>query len=183
LEIGCGDGMWTRMLQKNCDHLVSMDLSKTRIEMARETVTTVNVHFILSDARVLPFKDGVFTTVCAFEVIEHLPHYEDHLTFLHEVKRVLSTNGVFLISTPNRPLFKIYCTLLKENHPTHFSELNYFQFNSILKTCFPVVKIYGRFGWLSPLYKFYIIRKTHILLSRVTPLCKGLFGICRKTIL
>ena len=112
--------MWTKMLRINCTHLVSMDLSKERIRKARETINNLDVHFMLSDARILPFKDGFFDTICAFEVIEHLPDYDDHLTFLREVKRVLSNNGVFLISTPNRPLFKIYCKLLREKHPTHF---------------------------------------------------------------
>lgn len=181
LEIGCGDGIWTGILRRRCNKLVSIDLSEERIKRAKKKVNNLSsIDFILSDARSLPFKDCSFDTICAFEVIEHLPAYEDHLKFLCEVKRVLSKDGIFLISTPNRPLFSIYSSILKEKHTTHFSELNYFQFKSILKANFSFVKIYGRFGWLSPVYKFYIIRKIHRFLSKLTPICKVLLGICRK---
>lgn len=180
LEIGCGNGTWTTFLRKNCSNLVSVDLSKERMRRAREGIDDLEINFVLCDARFLPFKDFSFDTVCAFEVIEHLPNYSEQLKFLSEVKRVVSNNGVFLITTPNRPLFRLYRKILKERHTTHFSELNYFQFKFILKTFFPIVKMYGRFGWLSPVYKFYIIRKIHRFLSKLTPICKALLGICRK---
>ncbi len=178
LEIGCGDGLSTSFLKNKVPLLISLDLSEKRIRIAKKINN--NVVFILADARELPFKNGVFDSICAFEVIEHLPAYEDHTKFLSEVKRVLSRDGTFLISTPNKPLFRIYCKILREKHSTHFSELSYYQFKSILKTYFPNTKIYGQFGWLSPFYKYRFIRKLHRFLSKLVPFCKGLLAVCRK---
>lgn len=178
LEIGCGDGLSTAFLKGKVSFLVSLDLSEKRIKRAR----TINrdVTFILADACQLPFKNETFDTVCAFEVIEHLPSPKHHIRFLEEVKRVLVKDGIFLISTPNKPLFRIYCKILKEKHSTHFSELSYTQFRHLLHSFFPVVRIYGQFGWLSPLIEFSFFRKLHSLLSRVTFMCKGLMGVCIK---
>ncbi|MFH1202123.1 MAG: class I SAM-dependent methyltransferase [Candidatus Omnitrophota bacterium] len=180
LEIGCGDGVWTDFLRSKSSNVVSIDLSKDRIKNAKKIINNSDIDFIISDARVLPFKDRSFSTICAFEVIEHLPNRNDHFRFIREVKRLLSKNGVFLISTPNRPLFIIYCWLLREMHPTHFSELSYSQLKSILSSNFRSFKIYGQFGWLHPFYRFKPVEFIHRLLSKFVPVCKGLLGVCKQ---
>ena len=179
LEIGCGDGLWTVFLKRHTDGLVSIDLSEKRLKIAKELNKDVN--FILCDARNLPFKDKSFDSICAIAIIEHLPTYAEHHKFLKEVTRVLKEKGLFLMSTPNRPIYKIH-SMLTGGDPTHFSELNYFQLSSILKQYFCSVKICGKFGWLSPLYKFLPLQFIHKFLSKLTPLCKELYAICRKNI-
>ena len=180
LEIGCGDGLSTSFLKNKVPFLISLDLSEKRIRIAKKINN--DVMFVLADARKLPFKDAVFDSICAFEVIEHLPTREDHVKFLSEIKRVLSKKGTFLISTPNKPLFRIYCWLLRERHSTHFSELNYFQFKSILRKHFSFVRIYGKFGWFSPFYKYKFIKKIHEILSKFTPFCKGYLQFVKNNV-
>ena len=46
----------------------------------------------------LPFRDETFDVILASEVIEHLAQPE---VFLAEARRVLSTSGVLLLTTPN----------------------------------------------------------------------------------
>ena len=53
---------------------------------------------LLADAHYLPFKDETFDTVIGFEVIEHLVNPSQGLT---EMKRVLKSHGIILISIPN----------------------------------------------------------------------------------
>jgi ubiquinone/menaquinone biosynthesis C-methylase UbiE len=180
LEIGCGDGIWTDSFRKNCSRLVSIDLSKIRVTKARGRVENLNVNFVVCDAVNLPFKEGIFDSICALEVIEHLPDYNDHSRFLREICRVLSRDGVFIISTPNKPLHKLYCRITNDYDFTHYSEINYFQFKRILKKHFSRIGIYGKFGWLSAFYSFFLIRKIHKFLSRLTPFCRQLIGVCRK---
>ncbi len=181
LEIGCGDGAWGRVFSENSRKLIALDLSAERITQACERAGNFNTaDFILADGMVLPFKDSSFDTVCAIEVIEHLPDYAGHLKLFNEAKRVLVPGGFFIVTTPNRPVFRFYGKITKEKDPTHFSELNFFQFKRSLKAYFAEVRIYGRFGWLSPLYKFYYIRRLHKFLSKLSPLCKGLIGVCKK---
>lgn len=180
LEVGCGDGIWSRILKDNCARLVCLDLSQERVRFTRQNMAGPGADFIVSDARKMPFKDASFNTIVALEIIEHLPSRKEHDIFLGEIKRLLKTGGVLLISTPNKPLFRIYCKIAREAYPTHFSELNYFQFRLVLKRSFSSIKIYGRLGWLSLFYQYRIVRQAHNLLSKATPLCKGLLGVCRK---
>ena len=48
----------------------------------------------------LPFCDGAFQVVCAFEVLEHIP--EDQAT-IAEIARVLRPGGAFFVSVPVNP--------------------------------------------------------------------------------
>ena len=179
LEIGCGDGAWTPLFRDRCRVLFSLDLSLKRVKRTRKANPQVN--FVLCDARYLPFKNEAFDSVVALEVIEHLPNVFEHSRFLQEIKRVLKREGVALISTPNKPIFRFYSRLTKDSDSTHFSELNYFQFREILSRTFSDVKLYGKFGWLSPFYKYRFIRKLHGFLSKFVPFCKGLLAVCKRS--
>lgn len=57
----------------------------------------------------LPFPDGVFQVVCAFEVLEHIP---DDKTAMAEIARVLRPGGVLFLSVPVNPqLFTAFDTV------------------------------------------------------------------------
>ena len=178
IDIGCGPGLRMKFFKPLVKKLIGVDISKHRLKEAKNS--NPDVIFIMCDARELPFKNEIFDTVLSLEMIEHLPDCLSQELFLQEVKRILKPGGKFIVSTPNAPIFKLYCILMKERYPTHFSELNYFQFRIRLKNHFEDVKIYGQFGWLSPVYKFKIVKKVHRYLSKLSPLCKGLLAVCRN---
>lgn len=88
LFIGVGDGMVPGFLKKHPSF----------------KVTTLDIDPALSpdvvgDVRNLPFTDGQFDLVCAFEVLEHLP-FEDSKKAIAEIARVSA--GAVLISVPHR---------------------------------------------------------------------------------
>ena len=47
----------------------------------------------------LPFEDGQFDLVCSYETIEHIYEYR---TFFDELVRVLSMDGILILTCPNR---------------------------------------------------------------------------------
>lgn len=85
LEIGIGNGFVTDKLRKLGFNVTTVDFDKN-----------LNPD-IIADIRNLPFDDHSFDTVCAFEVLEHLP-FSDFDAALRELKRV--ANKKILVSLP-----------------------------------------------------------------------------------
>lgn len=60
-----------------------------------------NIQFLVSNASVLPFKDESFDGVVSTELFEHL-YSKDARRMINEIRRILKTNGRFVITTPRR---------------------------------------------------------------------------------
>ena len=92
----------------NLDHLAALaqpvgtDFNEEALQFCRE-----RGHKMLckADAAELPFPDGYFDIVTALDVVEHL---DDDVDALLEVKRVLHTGGLAVISVPAYPLLWTY---------------------------------------------------------------------------
>ena len=88
LDIGCFDGFWAASLEGAEPHGVDVDLQPLyRI-----------VRYVRASGMRLPFKDGVFDTVFAIDVIEHVP---DERELIMEALRVLRPTGRVILTTPN----------------------------------------------------------------------------------
>jgi SAM-dependent methyltransferase len=60
----------------------------------------------------LPFADGSFNLVTANMVVEHV---DDPVGFAQEIRRVLSSDGLFVIHTPNLHYFEVFGANLLPN--------------------------------------------------------------------
>src|SRR6266404_5441391 len=99
LDIGCGAGYGVAELAHRANFVAGIDLSAEAVSHARAHYPLGNACFIQASATCLPFGDQSFSLITAFEVIEHL---EDWRALLAEARRVVSPEGVFLVSTPNK---------------------------------------------------------------------------------
>jgi SAM-dependent methyltransferase len=84
----------------------------------RHPVNLERSHYFKVDARVhLPVQDGFFTSISAFDFIEHLNRSDGYpnsfITFLNEASRVLASDGILLCVTPAFP------SPLSFQDPTH----------------------------------------------------------------
>ncbi len=70
-----------------------LDLSETAMQMLRER----DAICAAGRAEALPFPDGLFDLVCAFEIVEHVP---DDSAVLTEIARVLKRGARFIFSVP-----------------------------------------------------------------------------------
>jgi len=94
LEIGCGDGQFTRMIKKRLtsSKIISLDISEKMINLAKNRVS--NVRFVVADGEVLPFKTRfnlIISNAC-FQWFKGL------FKSLMDYKNFLSKGGVLLFS-------------------------------------------------------------------------------------
>jgi len=93
LEIGCGSGRFTSLLLPRVDW--GVDLNPREIELCARN--PLYRRAACMDARRLRFADGVFATVFANCVVEHIPDL--HRVFA-ECRRVLQPGGTFIATVP-----------------------------------------------------------------------------------
>lgn len=93
LEIGCGEGRVARDLKKRGHHVVAVDSSPTLLRYAREADS--DGRYELADAAALPFADGAFDLVVAYNSLMDI---EDMPGAVRESARVLRPGGRLCIS-------------------------------------------------------------------------------------
>jgi len=136
LDVACGAGYGTNILAQVAAHATGLDLDEAAIRTARRRYRRQNLKFVAADCCNMPFEDGSFDAVTANEMIEHI---DDHDSFIEEVKRVLQPGGVFMVSTPNKPIYNRY----KSPNPFHVSEMDIPEFRELLESHFRHVHFTG----------------------------------------
>lgn len=136
LDMACGTGYGTALLARAASLAVGLDISPAAIRDARQRYTTNGVRYQVGDCYDLPFEPGSFDVVVANEMIEHV---DDHDALMAEVRRVLVPGGLFLVSTPNKPVYNRY----KTPNPYHTSEMDLPEFHRLLCRHFTAVRMTG----------------------------------------
>jgi ubiquinone/menaquinone biosynthesis C-methylase UbiE len=137
LDAGCGTGYGCAELAPDAALVAGIDVASDAIGYARGHSALPNVRYAQASASAIPFAAGSFHLVTAFEVIEHLT---DWRALLAEARRVLDSNGIFLVSTPNR-LYYAESRALEGPNPYHVHEFEYQEFQTALQEFFPHVQI------------------------------------------
>ena len=105
LEAGCGTGNFIFHLAKQgyVTQVVGVDFAPSAISIARSRAIHEGKdgksHFLLGDARFLPFKDEAFDAVFSLGVVEH---FMNPYCLVNEMRRVLKVGGILLVTTPNK---------------------------------------------------------------------------------
>ncbi|MCR6496049.1 class I SAM-dependent methyltransferase [Thermomonas sp. S9] len=100
LDLGCGSGVFTRVLLDRGACVAALDGSRAMLDAAKVALEgpAVQVDWIHGDVRDLSrFEDGHFDGIVCFSVIEYLP---DASRLIGEVSRVLRNDGFFIFSVP-----------------------------------------------------------------------------------
>jgi SAM-dependent methyltransferase len=97
LNVGAGQGSFSRLLEHRGFEVVSTDVSQAACTVLAERVRG---RVLRADVAALPFADSSFDAVVLGEVIEHV---EDDVGALSESRRVLRPGGVAALSVPAHP--------------------------------------------------------------------------------
>lgn len=96
LDLGCGAGRTTRLLENGGKKVIGLDLSREALCRASRRHGSASYVQAACDAG-LPFPDHLFDAVFCAEVIEHLLDPE---IMIRECHRVLKRSGMLFVSTP-----------------------------------------------------------------------------------
>ena len=148
LEVGCGLGYFSKKAFTLGARVTGIDVGENLINKSKQKVPQGK--FFVASISNLPFKDETFDMVLCTEVIEHV---ENQNKGFKEIYRVLKTDGLFVITTPNK-IFKTLFDFLSlvGIRPYHGHEKWFYswQFKKILtKTGWRIIKKYY-FNFLYP---------------------------------
>ncbi len=141
LDVGCALGYLTKRLVPAFREVHGVDISEYGIGEATKQAPSAVFSVVDLDAEPLPYQDGFFDLVTAYDVLEHTRSMEK--TFA-EISRVLRPGGYLFMSVPVRDslLWKLFA--LQEHDLSHVSILSFSEISSIIeRTGFEVLRRRG----------------------------------------
>jgi len=140
LDIACGEGYGSRLLARTATSVTGVDISDEAVEHAKAAYAgDDSLVFIQGDAAQIPLPDRCVDVVVSFETIEH---HDKHVEMMSEIRRVLTEDGVLIMSSPNK---QIYSDLAGSDHNHfHVKELYFSELDELLRQYFSSVAYFGQ---------------------------------------
>jgi len=139
LDIACGTGFGEKILiDAGATKVLATDFSEEALDVTKQLNTT-QTYIFRSDGTQLPFSKDSIEVITSFETVEHIPDYE---IFISELRRVLKSDGVMIMSTPNA--FYTKPINGKPKNPFHVYEFTPKEFETLLRKYFTKVELYGQ---------------------------------------
>ncbi len=117
LDLGCGEGHFATALVRAGAEVVAIEVAEEPLRRLRARHPDLDARLVEPEAS-LPLEDASFDVVWAGELIEHLA---DTSQWLSEVRRVLRSGGMVLLSTPDHGLLsRLRLALGRKAFEAHF---------------------------------------------------------------
>lgn len=138
LDIASGEGYGSNILSKYADQVIGVDISSETIDYANEKYSSKNLNFIQGNAIDIPLEDSSMDVIVSFETIEH---HDKHIEMMQEIKRVLKSDGILIISTPDK---YYYSDLRNMENEFHVKELYSHEFKDLIGKYFKKTFFYSQ---------------------------------------
>ena len=139
LDVACGEGYGSALLARSAAHVTGVDVSAEAIGHARRAYSALgNVRFESASCTRLPLPDASVDVAVTFETLEHIAEQE---AFVAELARVLTPDGILLLSCPNRAE---YSDRRGFENPFHVKEPYRAELAQLLAARFPESVWYGQ---------------------------------------
>jgi 2-polyprenyl-3-methyl-5-hydroxy-6-metoxy-1,4-benzoquinol methylase len=117
LDLGCAEGHFAAALARGGTEVVAVDVAEEPLRRAHIRHPELDARLVEPEAP-LPLEDASFDVVWAGETIEHVA---DTQQWLSEVRRVLRSGGILLLSTPDHGLLsRLRLVLSGRTFEAHF---------------------------------------------------------------
>lgn len=138
LDIASGEGYGSFLLSKSASKVFGVDIDERSINHAKDKYArSKNTEFKVGSTDAIPLDDNSVDVVVSFETIEH---HDRHDLMMKEISRVLKTDGVLLISSPEKSIY----SERDSNNPFHIKELILDDFMDLLKRHFANVELFNQ---------------------------------------
>ena len=128
LDLGCGLAYGTALMAEYASAITGVDYDAATIESNKSRYKSIpNLSFQRASLPPLPFADNSYEVITMFQFIEHL---HDRKKLVEECKRVLTDNGMLIITTPNA--VKSFA-----RNPFHVHEYTFDEMSWELSSVFP----------------------------------------------
>jgi SAM-dependent methyltransferase len=141
VDLGCGPNPVVPIeLALRGKRVTAAELSRDFVENARAQASArgASIRVERASAHETPFADSSFDIAILSEVLEHVPD-ELEEAVLREAHRILRTNGLLVISVPNRRsafhAWQRVRTGITEEHPEHLREYDPSGLRALLERC------------------------------------------------
>ena len=138
VDAACGEGYGSALLAREAASVVGVDIGGEAIAHASARYRGPRLHFVQGSVTALPLRDATFDVVVSFETIEHLSAQREMLA---EFRRVLTSDGVLVLSSPNRPIYSGDGAVA---NPFHVRELDRGELKALLDERFPQQQWYAQ---------------------------------------
>lgn len=169
LDIACGSGYGSFEISKVAKKVVGVDLSNSVIDYASNNFKKNNLVYLRGDCADIDLGQK-FDVILSFETVEHLNNKAREKYYVN-IKKHLSEDGFFILSTPNKKVTSPYTNKPLNKH--HILEFTKSRLENELKKHFSIKKWYGQ-RYVSSLYVFKVVRK---LIRLVEIIFKKDFGL------
>lgn len=139
LDAACGEGYGSALLAPHARSVTGIDISHDAIAHAQARYAVPGLQFQQADVTALDaLPDGSFDLIVSFETLEHV---EAQARMLDGFARLLSDDGLLVVSSPDR---HTYTDLTGVQNPYHVRELYRDEFEALLAPRFGAVRLYGQ---------------------------------------
>jgi len=97
LEIGCGDGEFTKRIIRYSDNIIATDVTPEVIKRAKKGNDRKGPKYVVDNCEKMQFKSNSFDIVCGISILHHV----DTQKTLNESFRVLKNGGKLFFTEPN----------------------------------------------------------------------------------
>lgn len=143
VDCACGDGRGAVALAQAAARSVqAIDVSSEAAVDTRGRSAEAAVSYHTASATMLPIVRHTIDVYVSLETIEHVPSERGYLA---EVLRVLTPDGLFICSTPNRTVTNPGTPMAQHPwNPFHVREYTPDEFISALQGAFHAIELYGQ---------------------------------------